>query len=750
MRDDNYSEEGPHKEVPNNTQSSADTPSEAKNPVVVALVARSIATAKAALNTDALVQDQDPLKLTLDFLMQLRAGGPWQLSAADPEADPRHPKRGDIVTATITTIDGARTFLRTHNGHMNLYYAVNPVRHCKNKKAAKTDVAEIKFVPGDLDPQDDETAEAAKARYQAALQSFTPKPMFVVDSGNGIQILWRLAEPILLPDEVAWTKDAKGRDKAILTPETQAIVDNVEARSKVAMEYLGAKAGTQNIDRILRLPWTVNLPNAVKLKKGRKPCQSSLLAYDPSAICQLQDFDVLLEQQDEPKPKQEPPPKQEGPSVDSTKGTLDEAALPSKLKDLIYSNVKDGDRSDQFFHAVKWLKQLGWNETDITALLVKYPAGIAEKYIDRLDQEVKRAYDKPDHYPPPKAAPPLPRLFLTLDQWRERDLPKPDFLMGEILHTTNRSLMSAKTGLGKTNLGLAVGMRMSSGIGFLHWQAGRSCKVLYIDGEMSRRLLKQRLMLEEARFELEAGRRPTGFYALSREDLPDMQPLNAPEGQALINRIITEIGGCNFLILDNIQALIFGSMIDEEPWAQTLPWVKALTRSCIGQLWLHHTGHDESHSYGTKTREWQLDNVIHLTEVKHPATDISFELKFDKARERSPQNRDDYQTINIRLVNDEWLCDVAQTGKKGKVSPLCKKFLDALVNVAAGAFTLRSKRLHGLHAVHSDDWKAECELLGLLDPKEKPDSSRALFSKHRRELVAADMIACQGDYSWLR
>ena len=36
------------------------------------------------------------------------------------------------------------------------------------------------------------------------------------------------------------------------------------------MLRLGAKAGTQNIDRILRLPGTINLPNAVKAKEG--PC----------------------------------------------------------------------------------------------------------------------------------------------------------------------------------------------------------------------------------------------------------------------------------------------------------------------------------------------------------------------------------------------------------------------------------------------------------------------------------------------
>jgi hypothetical protein len=27
-------------------------------------------------------------------------------------------------------------------------------------------------------------------------------------------------------------------------------------------------------------------------------------------------------------------------------------------------------------------------------------------------------------------------------------------------------------------------------------------------------------------------------------------------------------------------------------------------------MWLHHTGHNETQSYGTKTREWQMDTVL--------------------------------------------------------------------------------------------------------------------------------------------
>ena len=54
--------------------------------------------------------------------------------------------------------------------------------------------------------------------------------------------------------------------------------------------------------------------------------------------------------------------------------------------------------------------------------------------------------------------------FLTLDQWRTRDLPPLDHLLGSVFHTTARILLAAATGLGKTNLSLALGMRIAAGV----------------------------------------------------------------------------------------------------------------------------------------------------------------------------------------------------------------------------------------------------------------------------------------------
>jgi predicted P-loop ATPase len=224
--------------------------------------------------------------IAVDFLNLLRPDGPWQLSEINPNVN------NDIKTITATTAGQARGFIDRYNGNHNLYYAPNPVR-VKDKKALKSEVSAIEFLPGDLDPNESEAPEDAKARFLAGLTLFEPSPMFVVDSGNGVQVLWRLEQPIQLPHPIM-AADANGKTKPALSLEAQTIVHGVEACAKSAMERLGSVAGTQNIDRILRLPGTINLPTKAKIKKGRRPCQSSLLSYNELAVCKLEEFPAPL------------------------------------------------------------------------------------------------------------------------------------------------------------------------------------------------------------------------------------------------------------------------------------------------------------------------------------------------------------------------------------------------------------------------------------------------------------------------
>jgi hypothetical protein len=187
-------------------------------------------------------------------------------------------------------------------------------------------------------------------------------------------------------------------------------------------------------------------------------------------------------------------------------------------------------------------------------------------------------------------------------------------------------------------------------------------------------------------------------------------------------------------------------MKENEPWAAVMPWVRSLTKRSVGQVWVHHTGHDASRSYGDKSREWQLDTVMHMDPVENAETDVCFNLEFRKARERTPVNRADFATTKIMLLGEAWRSDGRASDHKGRVSPLGMKFLAALHDALAGddnATTVAGRRSTSLTA-----WKAECGRLGLIEPEGKPDSARSLFARHKRELIAANFIACNLERAW--
>lgn len=200
--------------------------------------------------------ETDPCDEAVDFLGRLRPGGPWVLSAILPD--------GPIETITALTPGDVRAFVARYDGKRNIYFGVNPTREVLNRKAAKTDIAAIEYVLADCDPNPGETSAEAKERYCAQLETFEPRPTFVIDSGNGIQLLWRLSASIDLGEP------GPGADGTLCySPAEQAKIDEAETRSAALMVQLNAKAGTQNIDRILRLPGTINLPNAKKKREER-------------------------------------------------------------------------------------------------------------------------------------------------------------------------------------------------------------------------------------------------------------------------------------------------------------------------------------------------------------------------------------------------------------------------------------------------------------------------------------------------
>ena len=145
-----------------------------------------------------------------------------------------------------------------------------------------------------------------------------------------------------------------------------------------------------------------------------------------------------------------------------------------------------------------------------------------------------------------------------------------------------------------------------------------------------------------------------------------MPPLNTSDGQKWMNQFILKHGAFDLMIFDNIQSLTLGDQTKEESWTPVLEWIASLTRRRIAQIWFHHTGHVEDRSYGTKTREWRMDLVGLMERAGQDEIDLAFRLKFDKCRERTPENRAEFAPVTIRLVNDQWSFSEGKAAAKKK------------------------------------------------------------------------------------
>lgn len=172
------------------------------------------------------------------------------------------PHSGDLTA--ITSEVSARSvfeFIERNNGKRNIYYMVNtPFASAPDTKLKKGHVEFINAVWLDADPRPlragspkkDQHFEQERIRlleFADSLKASKNPPTYIIDSGNGIQALWVLNKPV------------------VATPESVTLY---EAYSRSLADTHGTDR-VQNIDRIMRLPFTYNIPT-----KKKKDCAMRL------------------------------------------------------------------------------------------------------------------------------------------------------------------------------------------------------------------------------------------------------------------------------------------------------------------------------------------------------------------------------------------------------------------------------------------------------------------------------------------
>lgn len=260
----------------------------------------------------------------IDFMKAIFPNGLWCLSAINPA------KKGHIITQTFgpETEAAARAWVDERIGKWNLYFTVNGLRQPMSKKPERADIASLNFLHVDIDPRTGEDLATERQRILALLTTSlpegVPKPTIVISSGGGYQAFWKLETPLHLDGGESAVEEAK--------------LWNLELERRFGAD------SCHNIDRIMRLPETINVPDAKKREKGRSPAPTKIVDMDLTRVYPLSMFTAA-------KPKS-------NPTASSTAVTaVDLSAGEIKLADVhdLDKHTADGkpveDRIKRIIHA---------------------------------------------------------------------------------------------------------------------------------------------------------------------------------------------------------------------------------------------------------------------------------------------------------------------------------------------------------------------------------------------------------------
>lgn len=252
----------------------------------------------------------------------------------------------------------------------NLYYELNLANNPAARKSKESDISAIIGVVVDLDPDCSNSYEAGRDALMneklEEVSTFPVEPTLVIDSGNGLQVIYLLNE---------FSTD----------------FERVKSLSKNLAIHFGGDT-TYSIDHLFRLPGTWNYPNQKKLDKGypSEPSQAiSIINNGPH--CSIEELENAIEWINSVS--------NEDIQFENTSTTEPGIAF-RKLELLMKHNLKlrnrwigdssgleDTSRSGMDFSMVSMLKQLGLTYEETHCIMLEYPHGkVAEKEADGYHQ----------------------------------------------------------------------------------------------------------------------------------------------------------------------------------------------------------------------------------------------------------------------------------------------------------------------------------------------------------------------------
>lgn len=313
-------------------------------------------------------------KKAINFLKQFRKNGVHNIVSIDPVTDTVVGITREVGHADLDS------FIERHNGKTNLYYSVNePMSNAPDDKLTKKHIKSINAVWLDADPRKDKPFDDERARlkeFAEQLKNDKNPPTYIIDSGGGIQAFWLFDKPL----------DA--------TPEN---ITMAESLSRGLAEQYGTDY-VQNVDRIMRVPFTVNIPSAKK--KGRTRTKAKIVHASSPQGTRYEKMDFITPST---KAEAETDFKHTEVDMDAIKLPLPDS-LVARLKDTLDRDLKAHDlyyglidkpsRSEYDFTLTQQLVWDNYSLQDVAHILYHYPHG---KGKDLTKREIIRTYNRIDN-----------------------------------------------------------------------------------------------------------------------------------------------------------------------------------------------------------------------------------------------------------------------------------------------------------------------------------------------------------------
>jgi hypothetical protein len=231
-----------------------------------------------------------------------------------------------------------------------VYWTANVVRPGLHKKPRKTDISAARFLHTDIDPPFDRPAMLER------LLGDQHPPSAIIDSGNGLQPVWRL--------------DSLHADPAAIE----------DLNRRLSLRYGGDNC--HNIDRLLRLPGTVNYPSAAKRAKGRVTCMSRVQEPDTGETVSLADLDAYLP----PLPTKEKPRVNKVPPEEGALCSVEELGITTldPLHRLIIAPA-NVNRSNDVWRVAAAMAERGFTDAQIIGILLNPAYRISAHCLEQAD-----------------------------------------------------------------------------------------------------------------------------------------------------------------------------------------------------------------------------------------------------------------------------------------------------------------------------------------------------------------------------